>query len=132
MTVGAPDPRVGRATDDRRVLRAAVLRFAAMSMIPLAVVAGAVVFASHHVARELALEEASERSQGLAERVAEPYVEDRLRHRDPVAEQRFGRAIQPHIDGGAFDHVILWDEHGTAIWSDDPGWIGHTEPLPAG
>jgi signal transduction histidine kinase len=130
MTVGAPDPRVGRATNDRRVLRAAVLRFAAMSTIPLAVVAGAVVFASHHVARELALAEASERSQGLAERVVEPYVEDRLRHRDPVAEQRFGRAIQPHIDGGAFDHIILWDEHGTAIWSDDPGWIGHTEPLP--
>ena len=129
MTVGAPDPQVGRATDDRSVLRAAVLRFVAMSMIPLAVVASAVVFASHHVARELALEEASERSQGLAERVAEPYVEDGLRHQDPVAEQRFGRAIQPHIDGGAFDHVIVWDEHGTAIWSDDPGWIGHIEPL---
>ncbi len=90
MTVGAPDPRVGRATDDRWVLRAAVLRFAAMSMIPLAVVAGVVVFASHHVARELALQEAGERSQGLAERVAEPHVEEGLRHMDPVAEQRFG------------------------------------------
>ncbi len=131
MTVGAPDPRAGRTTDDRWVLRAAVLRFAAMSMIPLAVVAGAVVFASHHVAHELALQEAGERSQGLAERVAQPRVGEELRHRDPAAEQRFGRAIRPHIEGGAFDHVILWDEHGTAIWSDDPGWLGHTLLFPA-
>jgi len=130
MTVGAPDPRVGRATDDRWVLRAAVLRFAAMSMIPLAVVAGVVVFASQHVARELALHEASERSESLAKRIAKPRVEEGLREQDPVAEQRFGRAIQPHIDGGAFDHVIVWDGHGTAIWSDDPGWIGHTQPFP--
>ena len=130
MTVGAPDPRVGRATDDRWVLRAAVLRFAAMSMIPLAVVAGVVVFASHHVARELALQEAGARSQGLADRVVAPHVEEGLRHMDPDAEQRFGEVIQPHIDGGAFDHVILWDEHGTVIWSDDPGWRGLTLPFP--
>ena len=130
MTVGAPDPRVGRATDDRWVLRAAVLRFAAMSMIPLAVVAGVVVFASQHVARELALQEASERSQALAKRVAKPHVEEQLRRQNPDAEERFGRIIQPHIDGGAFDHIVLWDEQGTAIWSDDPGWIGHTLQFP--
>ncbi len=130
MTVGAPDPRVGRATDDRWVLRAAVLRFAVMSMIPLAVVAGVVVFASRHVAHELALKEAGERSRVMVERVAERRVGEQLRNRDPVAERRFARAIQPQIDGGAFDHITLWDEHGTAIWSDDPGWIGHSLPFP--
>jgi signal transduction histidine kinase len=111
-----PDPSAPR------VVRRAVLRFTAWTLVALLVLALATVIAAQRIAREEALRDARVRATALT-RVVSGLVTGPVRAGDSAALTEVSRAMQPRLGRGAVVHAKFWDPDGTVLWSDEPELI---------
>jgi signal transduction histidine kinase len=105
------------------VVRHAVLRFAAWSVIALILLSVVTVLISQRLARDEALRDARVRANGIARGIA-GLVGPALRAGDEQAISRVSSTITPRLNAGALSHVKLWAQDGSIIWADQPRLIG--------
>ena len=112
---------VGRpVADGRRVLAQVVL--AATVVIVAVALAGAV--AARHLAEREAVNDASRRSNLIANAVLAPVLDDGLALGDPASFQRVDRVVRGQVLGGPIVRVKIWSADGRVLYSDEPRLVG--------
>jgi signal transduction histidine kinase len=109
---------------DDPAIRKAQRRFLGLSASALAVVAAAVVLVSQHVAEEEARRDAASRATGIAQGVAGPFVDQRVRDGRPRALAHLTRVLDARIAEGGLTHVVLWSADGRILWADTASLVG--------
>jgi signal transduction histidine kinase len=112
------------------VVRKAVLRFLAWSLVALVIVGIATVAVSEHIARDEALRDAKLRGASMAHSVTAPLVDATVRAGDPDAVGRLATVVRNRMLDGSVNHVKIWSSDGQVIWSDDPSLTGRFYKLP--
>ena len=117
----------------RSAARSPVLRFAALSILAMLVLAMGTVLVAERIARHQALDEARARGAGVADRVAAPLVDATVRAGTDGAATReqLNLVMSNRMADGSLSHVKLWDEQGRIIWSDDKDLVGRRFDLEA-
>lgn len=123
------EPRPGRPRE-RSVVRQALLRFTAWSIIALTFLAVGTILVSNHIARDEAVRDARVRGAGIAHGVAAPLVDHRVRAGMPSAVAQLDVAIENRMRDRSVNHVKLWSRDGRVIWSDEEELVGRTFDLP--
>ncbi len=91
----------------------------------------ATVLIGGQIAKEGALEDARLRGATIADSIAGPLVDRRVRAGDPGASQELERAMRARMRDGTLSHVKLWSQDGTVVWSDEKALVGRSYPLDA-
>ena len=112
----------GRPGGSVSVVRHAVARFATRSVVAMLLLAIGTVFVSQHIARDVALEDATYRSGAIA-RGLSGVIDERVRSGDPSARARISHALAPALHNRTMSHIKLWAEDGTVIWADDKSLV---------
>lgn len=124
------DRRAAADREPQSVVRKAVLRFLAWSLVALVVVGVGTVFLSEHIARDEALRDARYRGASMAHSVTAPLVDAAVRDGDPTAVSRLATVVRNRMLDGSVNHVKIWGSDGQVIWSDDPTLTGRFYRLP--
>ena len=101
------------------VVDTAVRRFVAVSAIALVVLGVGAFIVCTHVAEDSALREARLRGTTIANAVAAPLVDRRVRAGDPEAVAHVDAVLRDRMEGASVAHVKLWAADGTVLWSDE-------------
>lgn len=88
------------------------------------------VLASEQIARQVALEEATSRSEAIA-RVLSAVIDDRLRDGDARSRRQVGETLAATLHDDTVSHVRVWAEDGTVMWADDVALVGQHGDLSA-
>ena len=112
------------------VVRKAVLRFLAWSLVALVIVGIATVAVSEHIAEDEALRDARFRGASMAHSVTAPLVDAAVRSGDPDAVSRLETIVRNRMQDGSVNHVKIWSSDGQVIWSDDSSLTGRFYKLP--
>ena len=102
-------------------------------MLTLVIFAGVVsvtALMSQHIARDEAVRDARARTAGIANGIAAPLVDSRVREKDPQAMRDLDTALRNRMRDGTVSHMTVWDLDGTVIWADDPDEVHLDEGLP--
>ncbi len=89
----------------------------------------ATVLIGEQIAKEGALQDARLRGATIADSIAGPLVDRRVREKDPGAAEGLDRAMRARMRDGTLSHVKLWSEDGTILWSDERALVGRRYPL---
>lgn len=111
------------------VLRPALVRFAALSIVVTLVLTLLTLAVAERIARERALEDARRQGAGIATRLAAPLVDSDVRNGVPGAAEPLRQVMGNRTLDGSLTHVKLWSRDGTVIWADQPEIVGRTFPL---
>lgn len=121
----------GGGTSGPSVVRAAMVRFALLSLLSGLVVTLGAVVAADQFARARAVTDARTRAVNLTERLAAPLVDGAVREGVPGAADQLTRVLTNRMRDGSVTHLRLWSEDGRVIWADEPELIGRTtSPVP--
>ncbi len=104
-------------------------RFLVWTLLVLVIVAVVTILLSRSLARQMAVAEASERSETFARIAVAPLVDERLLAGDAEATTAFVRLMESRMADGSIERMKVWTEDGTVLWSDDPSVIGQTFAL---
>ncbi|WP_458534081.1 sensor histidine kinase [Oryzihumus sp.] len=130
-TAGLRDDLLGAADPaERSEVRAAVLRFVAMGLISVGLVAVPTVWVMHDIARDNALEGAVLMANNLARRTVAPLVTPALEARDPAALEAIDAVVHPRMSDGSVRRIKVWDSTGRILYSDEAPLIGRRFELP--
>lgn len=114
----------------RSVVRTAVLRYVTWSVLVVLALAAGTVILGHNLARDGAVREARQRGATIAETIAAPLVNRRVRAGDPAELRRLSLVLRNRMSDGSVRHMKLWSRDGTVIWSDEQSLVGRRFPLP--
>ena len=117
-------------SEPRSVVREALTRFVLLSFGTLVLVGAGAAVVSDHIARDEAVRDARARTVSMARRTAAPLVDGAVRRREPAAMQALTRALEGSLQDPSVTHILLWDDTGRVLWSDDPSQVGFRSPLP--
>ena len=106
------------------VVKGAVLRFVAFSLIAALVLTGLTILVAERIARQHALDDAREQGAGIASRVAGPLVDEDVRAGVPGAADALVQVMRSRMQDGSLSRVKIWDADGRIIWSDEEELIG--------
>ncbi|WP_309647113.1 ATP-binding protein [Nocardioides sp.] len=95
----------------------------------LLVLVVATFFLADMIARQSALEEASEEAAAISSLLAAPLLDQEVRDGDPEAMVRLDKALRQRMIDGSVRHMKLWDGSGRVIWSDEQALVGRTFAL---
>lgn len=126
--MGTDDPSTSR--EQPSLVRSAVLRFLVGSLLALVILGIGTTLVGGFVAQRQALRAATYHADLLAQDVAAPLVNRRVRAGDPVAARRLDAALTNRLRDGSLRHVKLWTADGTIVWSDQAAIVGRRFPLP--
>jgi two-component system, NarL family, sensor kinase len=116
----------GRPVADGRRLLTQVAVAAAVVIVAVAL-AGAV--AARHLAEREAVNDASRRSNLIANAVLSPALDDGLASGDPASFARVDRVVRGQVLGGSIVRVKIWSPDGRVVYSDEPRLVGARFPL---
>ena len=100
------------------VVRVSLARFVLLSALALLVLGVGIRTAGRHIAEEQAMEEATDRAQGVGRGIVSSLVDRGLRAGDPDSIRRVKQALSPRLHDRTFAHVVIFDAHGRVLWSD--------------
>jgi signal transduction histidine kinase len=106
------------------VVKGAVLRFVAFSLLAALVLTGLTILVSERIAQRHALIDARQQAAGIADRVAAPLVDEDVRGGVPGASDALTQVMQNRMADGSLSRVKIWDADGRIIWSDEDELIG--------
>ncbi len=109
---GEDEPPAGTA------VRTALARFAGLSLVAMAVVVAATLVLANGIARGKAQDDARNQGIGIANRLVAPLVDGDVRAGAPGATKRLAMVMGNRLQDRSVQHVKVWDEDGTVIWSD--------------
>jgi len=112
------------ATTTAAATRTALVRFIALSVVTLVLLAVGAVVVGERIAKQWAIEDARLRGAAVAHAIAGPLVDDRVRAGDPGALARMDTVMRDAMSEGDIDHVKLWTRDGKVIWSDETAVVG--------
>jgi two-component system, NarL family, sensor kinase len=118
------DPAAGS-----RIVVVAVLQFAVVGLLALAIVAITTAIASRRVGEREAIANARTATVLKAQNVVAPAITEGLRRGDPAALARLDRVVREEVLDDSVVRVKLWDSDGRIIYSDAPDLIGSTYTL---
>ncbi|MCA1783703.1 MAG: sensor histidine kinase [Dermatophilaceae bacterium] len=104
-----------------------MVRFTALSLVGLVAVSLLTLPLAAWIARSIAQREAEDRTRIFAGSVAGPLLDGPFRE-DP-ASSTLEMALNTRIQDESVVHVVIWDEDGRVVWSEEPELIGMTEAL---
>ena len=119
------------ATAGSRIVVVAVLQFAVVGLLALAIVAITTGIASRHVGQREAIANARTTTVLKAQSVVAPAITDGLRRGDPEALAEIDRVVREEVLDDDVVRVKLWDPNGRIVYSDAPELIGTTYELGA-
>ncbi len=108
-------------------MRAAMVRFTALSLSGLLVLTLLSVPVASWIARSSAQREAEERTLAFARFVAAPLVDADV-GAAPV-DSSLAAAMDQRLRDESIVHAVLWGGDGRVLWADDPSAVGTVEPL---
>lgn len=110
------------------VVRGAMIRFAAGTLVVLVVLLGASIWISTHMAREDMLRESRQRSQALARFVVAPVLSSGVA---PSSEDldTLHALLASRIEDGSIRRTKVWSAEGVVLYSDEASLIGRRFPL---
>jgi signal transduction histidine kinase len=126
-----PDPADRDHTPARSVVRSAVVRFTAFSLVAVLVLTAGTVLAADRIARHRALQDAREQAADIASRLVAPLINKDVRSHRPRALSQLETVMGNRMRDGSLRHVKIWDEQGRIIWADRDDLIGRRYPLTA-
>lgn len=106
-------------TRQRSVVRVTATQLMGLALAGLILLSIGTALASRHIAGDEALRVAGVRSTGIARQIAAPLVDEALRRGDPEARRKVDRALRPRMRDGSVSHMLVWDENGRILWSDE-------------
>lgn len=128
----APDVPRGQgrwARDAEPEVRAALTRFVVLSLLALVLLTGTTLVLGERIARAKALEDARIQAMGIANRLAAPLVDARVRAGEPGASDQLDTVMANRMRDGSVRHVKIWDVDGRLIWTDQTRLLGRTFEL---
>jgi len=111
-------------------VRAAVVRFAASSLVLLLVLMLAIVILADRIATQEALRDARARGSNIGNLIAAPLVNAKIRGRVPGTSDELTRAMRNRMGDGSVIHVKIWNMDGDVLWSDENELVGRRFTLP--
>lgn len=114
---------------ERSVVRDAVVRFVASSVILLVVLMAATFVLAGHIATQQALRDARTRGSAIGNLVVGPLVTAGVRAHVPGAGAELATVVRNRMSDGSVVHVKLWTSAGEVIWSDENALVGRTFQL---
>jgi signal transduction histidine kinase len=118
------EPAVDTMSGSRSVVREAVIRFTAWSVVALVVLALGTLFIGGRIARDEALRDARIRGTGLARNIVAPLVNSAVRAHRPGAAKELNHILGNRMKDGSVAHIKLWSRSGEVIWSDETELVG--------
>jgi signal transduction histidine kinase len=106
--------------DGRRVL--AQVALAATFVIVAVAIVGAV--AARHLAEREAVNDASRRSNLIANAIIAPVLDDGLENGSPRSFARVDRVVREQVLGSSIVRVKIWSADGRVVYSDEPRLVG--------
>lgn len=106
------------------VVKGAVLRFVAFSLMAALLLTGLTILVAERIAQRHALIDARQQAAGIADRLAAPLVDEGVREGVPGASNALTQVMQNRMADGSVRRVKLWDSGGRIIWSDQDELIG--------
>jgi len=126
------DPAGKKGRPQKSVVRAAVVRFVASSLVLLLVLMVAIVILADRIATQEALRDARVRGSNIGNLIAAPLVNAKVRSHVPGASTELATVLRNRMSDGSVLHVKVWDKNGTVIWSDEKQYEGQRFPLADG
>src|SRR5688572_30607515 len=121
----------GEAPHTSPVVRSAVFRFTAGSLVMFLLLTAGAVLVANKIAHRQALGDAREQGAAIANRLAAPLVDRAVREKRPGAADDLNTVMRTRMADGSVRHVKLWDEAGRVIWSDEKNLVGRQFPMEA-
>ncbi len=124
--------RAGRAAVDgstAAATRTALVRFVALSVATLLLLAVGAVVVGERIAKQWAIDDARLRGAAVADVIAGSLVDARVRAGNQEALGRLGTVLRDAMSHGGIEHVKLWTPEGVVLWSDEGTVIGQRFPL---
>lgn len=110
-------------------MRAALVRFTMLSVVALVLLTVATLVLAERIARAKALDDARIQGMGIANRLAAPLVDARVRAGEPGATDQLDTVMANRMRDGSVRHVKIWDQDGRLIWTDQTELAGRTFEL---
>jgi signal transduction histidine kinase len=100
-----------------------------MGALLLVALVGVVAVVASRIAVEEAVHDATAGTRGLADALAAPLVDERVRAGDSVAIEKLGRVLENRMRTGSITHIVVYDEGGRVLWSEDEDLRSQTVEL---
>ena len=126
-----PDGDQRDAAAGSRIVIVAVLQFAVVGLLALAIVAITTGIASRRVGQREAIANARTTTVLKAQSVVAPAITEGVRRGDPEALAELDRVVREEVLDDEIVRVKLWDSGGRIVYSDAPELIGSTYELGA-
>jgi len=123
------DPPAVEGPPASPVVRSAVIRFTAGSLVMFLVLTAGAVLVANKIAHRQALGEARAQGAAIANRLAAPLVNRAVREERDGAADDLNTVMTTRMADGSVRHVKLWDETGRVIWSDEKNLVGRRFPM---
>ena len=124
--------RAGRAAVEgstAAATRTALVRFVALSVATLLLLAVGAVVVGERIAKQWAIDDARLRGAAVANVIAGSLVDDKVRAGNEAALARLGAVLRDAMAHGGIEHVKLWTPEGLVLWSDEEPVVGRRFPL---
>lgn len=108
----------GTLVEEGSAVRSAIVKFLATGLVVLAIVSIPFSFWVRAVSRELALEDAVELTQRLADYVISPVVDVVSEQPDPEVLSRIDSRLAPWLADESIVRIKVWSAEGTILYSD--------------
>ncbi len=112
------DTSTGTLVEEGSAVRSAIVKFLATGLVVLAVVAIPFSFWVRAVSRDLALEDAVELTQRLADYVISPVLGVVPEEPDPEVLSRIDTRLAPWLADESIVRIKVWSAEGTILYSD--------------
>jgi len=125
------DPVAAKNRPRKSAVQEAVVRFVVFSVVALVVLMLATLFLGAKIARQEALRDARMRGASIANLIAAPLVNAKVRAHVPGAGKQLTTVMRNRMSDGSVIHVTLWNKDGEVIWADQKDLVGTRAPLSA-
>ena len=113
----------------RSVVRQAVIRFVASSVLLMLVLLVATFLFAQRIATQEALRDARVQGSAIGNLVAGPLVTAGVRAHVPGASFELTKMMNNRMSDGSVVHAKLWTSDGQVLWSDEKELVGQQFPL---
>lgn len=120
-------PAVDSSTAD--ATRTALVRFVALSVTTLLLLAVGAVVVGERIAKQWAIDDARLRGAAVANVIAGSLVDQKVRAGNQESLARLGSVLRDAMVHGGIAHVKLWTPDGLVLWSDEDVVVGRRFPL---
>ncbi|HEU4338111.1 MAG TPA: histidine kinase [Nocardioides sp.] len=115
----------------RSVVHRAVVRYAVASLLVVGMLGLVLAVVGARLVTDEALVDAEQTTRNMADVLASPLVDDAVRDGEPEAVERVGRVLDHRMRDGSVTHIVIYDESGLVLWSDNEAIRGLQVPLEA-